>query len=589
MFNDKHLTHMTIDRPIHAQQRRRIRCLTCLGVILLALPVCGAEPAAEPAANATAAKGNKTELASVAGPAALVERDGQWLQPVRLVIQPLRRSDHCRDPAGRQGQTGHHAASPVLQQCELLVPAVDTEQTVQVDLVMDAKPVSSQQLVLRPVRRLTVYIVPHSHTDIGYTEIQTDIETKQVNNLLQGIEYARKTADYPEGARFVWNVEVLWAADLYLQRLNESQRAEFFQAVQRGQVALEGMYLNELTGLCRPEELVRLFRYGTQLARECGVTIDSAMISDVPGYTWGTVTAMAHAGIKYFSVAPNYFDRIGDILVQWENKPFYWVGPSGQDRVLVWIPYRGYAMSHIIKQLTPEFVDDYQRQLRDTGYPFDIAYMRWAGHGDNAVPDPTICDFVRDWSQKYAWPKFVITSTSRAFREFEARYGSQLPEVRGDWTPYWEDGAGSSAIETGMNRASSDRLEQAEALWALADPTSYPVPAFTEAWNKVLLYSEHTWGAWCSVSEPERKETHEQWEIKRSYAEQADKQSRELLARALTASATAQGAPAGDRGAIDLYNTSSWARTELVRVPADWSAAGDRVVDSQGALCRLNA
>src|SRR5512138_1091090 len=116
------------------------------------------------------------------------------------------------------------------------------------------------------------------------------------------------------------------------------------------------MYLNELTGLCRPEELVRLFDYATRLGRQTGVPIDSAMISDVPGYTWGTVTAMAQAGIKYFSVAPNYFDRIGDILVQWENKPFYWVSPSGREKVLVWIPYNGYALSHRINHFSTQFV-----------------------------------------------------------------------------------------------------------------------------------------------------------------------------------------------------------------------------------------
>ena len=87
-------------------------------------------------------------------------------------------------------------------------------------------------------------------------------------------------------------------------------------ALKSGQVALNGMYLNELTGLCRPEELLRLFKYTTELSKSTGQKIDAAMISDVPGYTWGTVTAMAQAGIRYFSVAPNYFDRIGDILVK---------------------------------------------------------------------------------------------------------------------------------------------------------------------------------------------------------------------------------------------------------------------------------
>ena len=37
-------------------------------------------------------------------------------------------------------------------------------------------------------------------------------------------------------------------------------------------------------------------------------------------------------------------------------------------------------------------------------------------------------------------------------------------------TPYWEDGAGSSARETGINRLSSDRMTQGEILWTLLKP-----------------------------------------------------------------------------------------------------------------------
>ena len=125
---------------------------------------------------------------------------------------------------------------------------------------------SSPEASTVPIR--TVYILPHSHTDIGYTTIQTDIYEKQVNNLLQGIAEAKRTADYPEGARFVWNVEVSWAADLLLQRLPKTIQDEFFKAVKRGQISINGMYLNNLTGLSRPEELIRLFRYSTQLAEK---------------------------------------------------------------------------------------------------------------------------------------------------------------------------------------------------------------------------------------------------------------------------------------------------------------------------------
>ncbi len=470
--------------------------------------------------------------------------------------------------------------TPGAQTIEVSLPEAKSEQPVRITVEALGQVVATQDLAQKPVRQLTVYILPHSHTDIGYTEIQTDIEKRQVQNLVDGIAHAERTKDYPEGSRFIWNVEVLWAADLYLRRLDDQQRARFFDVVKRGQVALCGMYLNELTGLCRPEELVRLFRYAAKLSEQTGQPIESVMISDVPGYTWGTVTAMAQAGIKYFSTAPNYFDRIGTILREWENKPFWWVGPDGETKVLTWIPFWGYAMSHRYGKMSPQLVDDFYEGLEKRNYPYDIAHVRWAGHGDNAVPDPAICDFVRDWNAKYAWPKFIISGASEAFRALEKRYGDQLPRVRGDWTPYWEDGAGSSALETAMNRQSSDRMTQAEALFAMADPKAYPAAAFEDAWNSVLLYSEHTWGAWCSVSEPERKETREQWEIKRGYAEAADRQSRELLAKASLA------ATGDDRqaGALDVFNTTSWERTELVTVAAAQSAVGDRVTDARGKV-----
>lgn len=470
-------------------------------------------------------------------------------------------------------------AKPGKQELELALPVVGEPGTRTVRVERDGRTLAEQAVAVRPARRLTVHILPHSHTDIGYTDVQPAIEARQVQNLLDGMAAARRTAGYPEGSRFVWNVEVGWAADLFLRRLDAGQRQAFVDAVKAGQVAVDGMYLNELTGLCRPEELIRLFRFATKLGGLTGVPVETAMISDVPGYTWGLVPAMNEAGIRYFSTAPNYFDRIGTILREWENKPFWWTGPDGKSKVLVWIPFWGYALSHRYRTMSPQLVEDFCDGLEKRGYPYDIAYVRWSGHGDNAVPDPLICDFVRDWNARNAWPKFVISSTRAAFRALEERHGKDLPVVRGDWTPYWEDGAGSSARETAMNRASSERLAQAEALLAIKPRATYPAADFEDAWNAVLLYSEHTWGAWCSVSGPERKETKEQWAIKQGYAEEADRRSRELLERALQPA----GSPAisGGKAEFDVFNTLSWNRGGLVRLPAA-AAKGSRVLDDRG-------
>ena len=461
---------------------------------------------------------------------------------------------------------------------ELRLPVVTRDSSVEILLQKDHKDIGKETITLAPVPKMTIYVLPHSHNDIGYTEIQPAVEKKQINNLLTGIEYAKRTKNYPRDARFVWNLEGMYAADLYLQRMNEGQKKDFYEAVKDGSVAFNGMYLNTLTGLCRPEELLNLFSYSTRLSKLFQVTTDAAMISDVPGYTWGTVAAMNQAGIKYFSAAPNNFDRIGDILQQWEDKPFYWLSPSGKEKVLVWIPYRGYALSHGVSHPNANFVTSYMQRLKDVHFPYSISYMRWSGHGDNAVPDLEISDFVKDWNQKYTWPHFVISSTSKAFHAFEDRYGSQLPQFQGDWTGYWEDGAGSSAFETSENRASSSRLTQAETIYALTNAGGYPAAKFEDAWRHVILYSEHTWGADISVTDPLSQKTKEQWEIKKSYAATADRLSHELLAGATTGTGTALA------GAIDVFNTNSWKRTALVLVPPQLSAAGDLVKDAAGRV-----
>lgn len=467
----------------------------------------------------------------------------------------------------------------------LVIPATETPRDLDLSVFWEDRPLLATKVQQAPVRKMDIYILPHSHVDIGYTALQADVEKKQNDNLEIGLRLAKATATYPEGSRFKWNVEVLWPVENYLRSASPEKREALLAAIKSGRVGLDAFYGNILTGLCRPEELLRLMSYATRLSQTCGVPVESAMISDVPGYTWSTVSAMAHAGVKYFSFAPNYFDRMGSTMKEWQNKPFWWVGPDGMERVLCWCPSRGYALGHIIGdgEALARFLPDYMVELQTNNYPYAISHLRWNVHGDNGSPDEKIAEVIRDWNERYASPRLIISTTAEAFRAFERRYGAVLPEYAGDYTPFWEDGAGSSALETAMNRASAERLVQAETLFALRHPARFPAQEFQDAWRNVLLYSEHTWGAHNSISQPDLPFVKDQWKVKQAFAVDAERTSCSLLRRALDLPGSEPSTLTPQRSTLDLevLNTSSWERTDLAIVPAQLSVKGDRVVDER--------
>jgi hypothetical protein len=465
------------------------------------------------------------------------------------------------------------------QRVEFPIPAIETKQTLHVAVDYAGQPVVERQATLKPARKWVVYLLPHSHIDIGYTHVQTEVERKQWDNINKALALCAKSANYPPEARFKWNAEVLWAMDSYLRRQPPEKQQRLVDAIRAGQVELGSLYGNELTGLCRPEELLRLMERAMTIGRRCGVKVDSAMISDVPGYTWGIVPAMAQAGVKYFSIGPNYCARIGQTLSAWEDKPFYWLAPDRQHKVLCWIPYFGYAFGHVHQSDVGKVLPQHLVELERKGYPYDMVELRWCVGGDNGPPDAGLSDMVKNWNAKYAWPKLVITTTSRLFREFEKRYASKIPVVHGDFTPYWEDGAGSTARETALNRTAAERLAQAEAISAMVGPKEYPAAAFSDAWRNVLLYDEHTWGASNSVNEPDKPFVKDQWKIKQAFALHGDAESKELLAAVL-----ARRRNGKISGAVDVLNTSAWPRTDLVTLSKELSVAGDVVTGPDGQV-----
>jgi len=270
---------------------------------------------------------------------ALVRRDGRPLQVVRIEIShlgpPTRAVVSCgEEKAGLDLVLGYNAL-------EVLLPAVDRKRPVAVEVALDDGSVRRGRIEVEPVVPREIWLLPHSHVDIGYSDPQPVVERNHWRYFEEAIGLAKRTAGDPEGARFKWNTEQAWAVETYFRQAGRAERDAFMAAMRRGDIGFQATLAGVLTGLCHPEELFHLTAFARELGRRAGAPVDSVMVTDIPGQSWSLVPALALAGVKYVSSGPNYMphlydggDRIGWALKTWGDRPFYWLSPSGRERVL---------------------------------------------------------------------------------------------------------------------------------------------------------------------------------------------------------------------------------------------------------------
>lgn len=433
----------------------------------------------------------------------------------------------------------------------------------------------------------TLYFVHHSHTDVGYSHLQAEVEKIHTQNIYDALKMIEETKNLPEEARFKWNVEALWDVENFMRKATPEDKKAFAKAVKEGGIGLSAMYGNILTGLSQPEELFHYTEYAQKLEKEFGFTINSAMMSDVPGFAWSLVPALASSGVKYFSSGPNYLgktnpylgDRVGNFVKKWGDQPVWWQSPSGKQKILFWTAGRGYSSWHgvhpgAVFENGQKKIAEYLEDLTHANYPYDMVQWRYNIVADNGPIDPSISKFVDEWNKKYESPKIVLSTNEKMFEIFEKKYGDQIPVVKGDISPHWEDGAMSTAKEEGINRNSSLKLQQLTTLYAMLNPHQYNGQHFYEAWRNVILFHEHTWGAFNSITAPDLPFVKDQWQVKKQFSldgsSLADKLEKELL-QPITDPASKT---------IVVFNTSSWVRSGTVSVQE--ANLGNAVQDASG-------
>jgi len=358
-------------------------------------------------------------------------------------------------------------------------------------------------------RNWEVHLVHGSHHDLGYTDLPSNVLREHDAHLDKVIEFCEQTADWPEDSRFRYVVEQAWSVQHYLRSCSDDKRKQLIQRMQEGRIEVTATLGNQITGLCSHEELIRLLYPSFRLKRQYGVPIHTAELNDIPGFSWGLASVLHGAGVRYFAPGvQDYFAWGIKVRPNWDeenviarNMPgaFWWEGPEGS-RVLLWYGGPSIEGPHLwtyeqaVRDLTKHLA-----RLEDRGYPYNIVRLKFlGGRRDNSPPALRLSEIVRQWNERQASPRLIVSTNTRFFRELEKRYGEKLKVVRGELpdTDY-PVGAISTARETGVNRLTHHQLASAEKSAACAAMVSdyvYPADTLAESYECVLMHDEHSWG-----------------------------------------------------------------------------------------------
>jgi alpha-mannosidase len=394
---------------------------------------------------------------------------------------------------------------------------------------------------LSPIRNYLFNIIHHSHNDIGYSHLQSEVEQIQNRNIRDAIRLISSNTSSTQ--KPIWHIESLWAVENFLRTASSTEEQQFVKAVKKGHLILSANYANILTGLCQPEELNWMVEYARELEKKYDFRISNAMITDIPGISRSALLSYVNNNIPFLSLGPNYVeslpdkgDRVGAVMKDQGDKIFYWKPSlSSNKKLLVWIAGRGYSMFHGItdgeKQKSWEKrISEYCNELSEKNYAYDLVQLRYTKNADNGPVDSLLTGFVENWNEQYITPQLKIASVDQLFQEFEKKYGNSIPFFTGEISPYWEDGAYSTAIEEMENRElviktiALEKKAKAEGKFKANSKSFYLLH------KNILLFHEHTWGAWCSISDPEISFTTEQWKIKKQFLDSAKYYYKELAA-----------------------------------------------------------
>ncbi len=445
---------------------------------------------------------------------------------------------------------------------EIAVPAVKQE-TMATVVLRAGNLVHQVPVKLHVGRKWRFFLVQNTHTDIGYTDRPSVLAAAFVRFIDDAVQFCADTDDYPDDAKFRWVCEGTWAVEWFLRDRPPARREEFLRRVREGRIEVTGLQMN--LGGSAPEEVVRRSLLPIRRLREqYGIPIRTAMQCDVNGFPWDLPEMCSEIGIEALAAGINVTRSVPVFPF---NRGITWESPGG-GQMIAWRGehyhfgnQRGFIdnVDVVLDKLPPEL-----QRFEELGYPYDALYIQHAGyHTDNSPPNVKVSDLVKEWNERFSWPKLRFATLSE-FIDYVKENKADLPVYRKAWPDWWCDGNGSAARRLGVVREAEEGLLRASTAWATvragrAKQFADPRKSFAQGYEEAAIYNEHTFGASSSISSPGSLNTRTQWGEKAARAEGAQWIATQLEASGLEA--ICAEIPTGDEPVIAVFNMTGWPAT----------------------------
>lgn len=408
----------------------------------------------------------------------------------------------------------------------------------------------------------TIYVVHHSHTDIGYTDLQERILDEQahyIHSVLHMMKEGEKNSD------FRWNCETYFCVERFLAQASEEEKNSFFHYVKTGELGISASYLN-FTDLLDYSIYRKRLSEMKALFKSHGIDIKTAMTADINGISMGQRDALLEHGIEFLFT--NIHTHHG-MYPLYQNQTAYWWKNKEGKALLVWNGEH-YNLGNVLGikpnrsknfmtasyfgseeqmedsiSILKKNLDDYLTSCEEQGYPYDFIISGVSGvFSDNAPPSLEILQTIEAFHKKYGTEVCLKMVSLQELYSLIKDKLTDIPVVEGDLTDWWANGVGSTPYAV-------KHYKEAQRIYHLCgrlDANVYEKykKEAREAEDNLLLYAEHTWGHSATITNPYDTMVLNLDMRKTSYASKAHENASLMLSRT--------AAEAGD--ILRYYNTN---------------------------------